>query len=203
VAARAGAAGRGGGVTPARRVVLTGAESTGKTTLAAELARAHRTMASPEYARLYLEARGGVLGEGDVEPIARGQLEAEDQAEAAAGERIVVFKDTDLLSTLVYARHYYGGCPAWIEAAARARRADLYLLLHPDVPWVADQARDRPQAREHIHAVFRQALQEIGAAHVDVRGSWDQRRATALDAVARLLAGRQPGPERSLPGGGE
>lgn len=170
-----------------RRVVLTGAESTGKTTLAGELARAHDTLAAPEYARLYLEAKGALLTEADVGPIARGQMAREDQAEAAA--RRVVFKDTDLLSTVVYARHYYGACPAWIEEAARSRLTDLYLLLHPDVPWVADGAqRDLPDARLEIHARFRQALQDSGAPFVDVKGGWDERRATAEAAVQALLA---------------
>jgi NadR type nicotinamide-nucleotide adenylyltransferase len=171
-----------------KRVVLTGAESTGKTLLAVELARAHHTTTSAEHARLYLETHGGPLTADDVEPIARGQIALEDQAEAAA--QTVVFKDTDLLSTVVYARHYYGACPAWIEQAARDRRADLYLLLHADVPWVADGAyRDLPGQRAEIHARFLQALQEIGARFVDVRGAWDERRRTAADAVAALLAG--------------
>ena len=45
--------------------------------------------------------------------------------------------DTDLVSTVVYSRHYYGDCPAWIEAAAVRRLADLYLLHDIDVPWTA------------------------------------------------------------------
>ena len=172
-----------------RRIVLVGGESTGKTALAGELARAHHTVASPEYARLYLEAKGAPLTAADVEPIARGQIEREDEAEASARE--VVFKDTDVLSTVVYARHYYGSCPAWIEDAARARLADLYLLLHPDVPWVADGAyRDLPQSRPEIHARFVETLAAFGASVVEVCGGWAERKAQAEDAVAALLARR-------------
>ena len=75
-----------------------------------------------------------------------------------AGTRVVV-KDTDLVSTVVYASHYYGSCPAWIERAARERLGDLYLLLHPDVPWVADGLqRDRPADRARLHQLFRERL---------------------------------------------
>jgi NadR type nicotinamide-nucleotide adenylyltransferase len=177
----------GGGAFGVRRVVLTGGESTGKTTLAGELARAFHTVASPEYARLYVEARRAPLTADDVEPIARGQIAREDEAEASA--RVVVFKDTDLVSTVVYARHYYGACPTWIEAAARARLADLYLLLHPDVPWVADgDARDLPHARSEIHARLREALAELGAAVVEISGGWEERKVMAAEAVAALLA---------------
>ena len=118
------------------RVVLTGSESTGKTTLARALATRYDTAFSPEFARDYLERKRAPLTVEDVEPIARGQRAAEDQALRAA--RRVLFLDTDLWSTVLYARHYYGSCPAWIEEAARSRRGDLYLLNHPDVPWVAD-----------------------------------------------------------------
>ena len=171
-----------------RRVVLTGAESTGKTTLAAELARARGAPVVPEHARRYLADKGAALTAADVEPIARGQMALEDEAEAPAPA--VLFKDTDLVSTVVYARHYYGACPAWIEEAARSRLAELYLLVHPDVPWVPDGAqRERPQARLQLHARFREALDDLGAHFVDVRGGWDERRAAAEAAVAALLAG--------------
>ena len=55
-----------------------------------------------------------------------------------------MFFDQDLLSTVVYARHYYGDCPPWIERLAVERLGDLYLLCPPDVPWSADRRRDRP-----------------------------------------------------------
>lgn len=171
-----------------RAVVVTGSECTGKTTLARELARSHGTIASPEYARLYLEAKGQPLTVHDVEPIARGQIAMED--DALAGARRLLVKDTDLLSTVVYSRHYYGGCPAWILDAARERKGDLYLLLHPDVPWVADGVyRDRPHAREEIHRLFRQALDEFRVAFVDIEGGFSERRTTAGAAVGQLLYG--------------
>ena len=171
------------------RVVLTGSECTGKTTLAAELARAYGAVAAPEYARLYLDAKGPPLTAADVEPIARGQMAVEDET-AAAAQR-VLFKDTDLVSTVVYARQYYGACPAWIEDAARQRLADLYLLLAPDVPWRADGARrDRPRSREEIHALFRDTLLAFGARLVEIGGSWAERRSRATEAVDALLRAR-------------
>ena len=111
---------------------------------------------------------------------------------AAAAARALVVRDTDLVSTAVYARHYYGACPAWIEQAARARRGDLYLLLRPDVPWVADGLlRDRPEARVEMHVLFRDALAAAGAVVVEIGGGWDARLADAIAAVRHLL-GRSP-----------
>jgi NadR type nicotinamide-nucleotide adenylyltransferase len=169
------------------RVVVTGSESTGKTTLARDLALRHDTAFSPEFAREYVERKHAPLTVQDVPPIARGQLAAEDQAERDA--RRVLFLDTDLWTTVLYARHYYGSCPAWIEETARRRRGDLYLLNHPDVPWVAEGLqRDRGGRREEMHALFVSGLRELGARVVDVCGPWPERWATATAAVDGLLA---------------
>ena len=172
-----------------KRVVVTGSECTGKTTLAGDLARHFRTVWVAEYAREYLVHKvattGLPLDESDIEPIARGQIAAEDRGAATAKGLLVL--DTDLVSTTVYARHYYGACPIWIEQAARDRRADLYLLCDIDVPWVADPARDRPHYREHIHALFAEALDALGAPYVTIRGSWAARLTAAIAAVATIL----------------
>ena len=168
------------------RVVLTGSESTGKTTLARTLAEGFGVPWVPEYAREYLERKGTLLTDEDVEPIARGQMAWEDEGRQAGGLLIL---DTDLVSTTVYARYYYGSCPLWIEEAARERRGHLYLLLHPDVPWIADGAqRDRPGARQELHELFRTALEAMSAPVVHVRGSWATRARTAKDAIFALLA---------------
>ena len=173
-----------------KRVTVTGSESTGKTTLASDLARVFGTVWVPEYARTYLDEKtartGRALDETDVEPIARGQIESEDRGVAMAEALIIL--DTDLVSTTVYARHYYGECPAWIEQAARDRRANLYLLCDIDVPWVADPARDLPHARAHMHSLFVSALEALGARYVTIRGSWSDRLAEAIAAVSTVVA---------------
>jgi len=170
-------------------VVLTGPECTGKTTLAETLAAAYAAPWSPEYAREYAEARGGALGATDVEPIARGQIAVEDAARAAAGGGLVVH-DTDLVSTVVYARHYYGGCPPWIVDAARARLAALYLLCAPDVDWADDTVRDSATTRDVLFAEFRATLESLGASVVEIGGGWGEREAAARRAVEALLQER-------------
>lgn len=177
------------------RVVVTGSECTGKTALATALAAHYHTACSEEAARAYAESVARELSAADVEPIARAQIGAEDAAAARATGGLLVL-DTDLVSTLAYARHYYGACPAWIEAAARERRGELYLLLHPDVPWTADGVRDRPRQRDELHALFVETLRAIGADVVEIRGEWDERRAAgrrAIDALLRKDVGQPPG----------
>src|SRR5690606_12547633 len=64
-----------------RRVVLIGAESTGKTTLATHLAAHYRTAWLPEYVRQFVEAKGASPVAEDVPAIARGHLAAARAAE--------------------------------------------------------------------------------------------------------------------------
>jgi NadR type nicotinamide-nucleotide adenylyltransferase len=168
-----------------RRVVVTGSECTGKTTLARELAAHFGTSWSPEYAREYAAGKGSPLTIADVDPIARGQMAGDDEAMRRA-TRLVVH-DTDLLSTVVYARHYYDACPQWVEHAARDRRADLYLLLRPDVPWVPDSPRDRGERRDEMHALFQTTLAEFRVPFREIGGCWAERRGRAQEAIDALL----------------
>jgi NadR type nicotinamide-nucleotide adenylyltransferase len=169
-----------------QRIVLIGPESTGKTTIAAALASHFRAPWVPETARLYAEEIGRELTAADVEVIAARTVDAHDAA-LALRPPLLVF-DTDLISTVVYARHYYGSCPAWIERAARERLSDLYLLCAPDLPWTADGVRDRPEQRDAQFGMFENALTEFGCTKVTVSGTGAARDDTARNATAALLA---------------
>lgn len=169
-----------------KRVCLTGSESTGKTTLAADLAAHFRTTWNPEYARDYLDAKPTPLDAADIEPIARGQIASEEQA-AREANRVLIL-DTDLTSTVVYAKHYYGFCPEWIERAAADRRADVYLLMDTDTLWVADPQRDRPRMRDHMQNLFRRELKIKNSSYVNICGMWSDRRERAVTVIDALLA---------------
>lgn len=165
-----------------RRVVVTGSECTGKTTLARDLAARGGALWVPEQSREFAAGLGRPLTYEDVGAIASAQIAAEDAivADAACRGDRVVFLDTDLISTVVYGRHYYGACPSWIEAEARVRLGDLYLLADIDVPWMPDGVRDRPEARQQVHDEFRATLAGFGARVCGVRGLGGDRMACAV-----------------------
>lgn len=172
------------------RVVLTGSESTGKTTLATQLARRYDAALVPEFVREFAEAKGGMIDFSDHGPIARGQMALED-AQLALG-RPVVIQDTDLLSTVVYCKHYFGRVPDWIIDEAAARAPDLYLLCEIDLPWIADGVRDRGHLREEMQALFRDAVMGSGALVAVIRGDEHERLERAVDAVDALLLAQSP-----------
>jgi nicotinamide riboside kinase len=163
------------------RVVITGSECTGKTTLSQSLAERVGALWIPEYARAYAESVARPLAEADVALIARGQIAIED-AHLVTTPSLVV-QDTDLISTVVYARHYYGACPEWIVDAAHNRLASLYLISDIDIPWVGDSVRDRPLERELVDSLFRKTLTDLGASVCLLSGLGANRLHNALKLI--------------------
>lgn len=170
------------------RIVVTGSESTGKTALAQSLAEHYGVLWVPEYARDYAERRSESLTVHDVEPIAAGQIAREDEVFGSSNGLVIL--DTDVVSTVVYAVHYYGSVSHWIMRAARERLADLYLLCDIDLPWVADQVRDAQHHRRHVHDAFVQRLTRLAATFHVISGttSPDER---LTCAVAHIEAWRR------------
>lgn len=168
-----------------KRVVLIGPECSGKTTLAAFLAARFDAPWTPEAARRFAETTTTPLSVHTVGPIAELSMALED--EALATSPALLIRDTDLVSTVVYSYHYYGVCEPWIEAEAMRRRADLYLLCAPDLPWTPDGIRDRPDAREALHAVFAERLAMMRATVVPISGMGSARSAAAEQALRTLL----------------
>jgi HTH-type transcriptional regulator, transcriptional repressor of NAD biosynthesis genes len=168
----------------ARRVSVFGPESTGKSTLAAVLAKMFDTIHVPEFARAYLESRGGVLARGDMEVIGAGQLAVED---AAAGDanRILVC-DTDPLATVVWCEVLYGEAPAWLRERAFARRYALTLLCDVDLAWENDLVRYLPHDRAGFFARCEAALRAADRPYVIVRGLGEARTQAAIAAVKEL-----------------
>ena len=169
-----------------QRISLTGPESAGKSTLAAQLAAHYGTTFVPEYARQYLEANGASYTLTDLEAIARGQLAAEDAAAQATG---LLFCDTDLLVLKIWAENAFGTCPAWILAELASPRYALTLLLAPDLPWAPDPLREHPDPaqRWHFYALYRAELVARGWPFTEINGPPAERLRQALAAVEAYL----------------
>jgi NadR type nicotinamide-nucleotide adenylyltransferase len=195
------------------RVVALGAESTGTTTLAADLAEhwqarggAHRlTRWVPEYGRDYsiekfAQARAAaqlagrtppaltelVWESAEFEHVARTQLAREDLAAAAGGPILIC--DTDAFATTVWHERYVGGTNEVVQAIADRRAHPLYLLTHhADVPYEQDGLRDGEHLREWMTARFIQRLDATGRRSLILRGSRAARLSNAVVAIEAAL----------------
>jgi NadR type nicotinamide-nucleotide adenylyltransferase len=172
------------------KIVLFGPESTGKTTLARTLASHYQTEWVPEFAREYLQKKWDQTGEictpEDLPPIAAGQMLMENKLTGSANRLLIC--DTDLLVTKVYSEAYFEGfCDPAIEKYALENTYDLYLLTGIDVPWTADDLRDKPTEREEMFALFQAALERYSRRFVILNGSPEERLKKAIDYIDKLL----------------
>jgi NadR type nicotinamide-nucleotide adenylyltransferase len=179
----------------AKRVCVVGPESTGKSTLARDLATHFGTAFVPEYARALLEPRAqpneiAPVALPDMMEIARGQM-ASEEALARNAERVLV-SDTDALTTLLWSDLLFNTHDPALEELAARHAHDLYLLTSPDAPYVQDAVRYAPKDRA---AFFDRMRAELGARkrrYVVLEGDWQARRARAIAAVEELVGTRAP-----------
>ncbi|RED50629.1 AAA family ATPase [Seonamhaeicola aphaedonensis] len=172
------------------KVVLFGPESTGKTTLSRQLARHYNSVWVPEYAREYLQNKWNnqrkTCEPNDLLPIAEGQIRLEN--ELAQKTDTVLICDTDLLETKVYSEAYYvGSCDPILEKYAIENTYDLYFLTYIDVPWEADDLRDKPTEREIMFEAFHNELMKQKRPFVLLKGNKKERLQEAVRHIDELL----------------
>ncbi|GAB1858240.1 hypothetical protein MHTCC0001_30770 [Flavobacteriaceae bacterium MHTCC 0001] len=172
------------------KVVLFGPESTGKTTLSHQLAEHYNTIWVPEYAREYLQNKWDneqkACEPQDLLPIAKGQMSLEN--ELAQKTDTILICDTDLLETKVYSEAYYvGKCDPILEKYALQNSYDLYFLTYIDIPWEADDLRDKPNEREHMFKAFQNELIQQKKPYVLLKGSKEERFKAAVFYIDELL----------------
>ncbi len=164
------------------RIAILGAESSGKSTLAAALATHYGTLWVPEYLREFVETMERVPLESDQYEIARIQMEREDAAAANASR--FLFCDTTPLMTALYSRWYWGRVDAQLALLERRHDYAFTIVTAPDSPWEADGLQRESEAvRQRVHEQVLQMLAEHGIPYLLVTGDLPQRMLQA----ARLL----------------
>lgn len=168
-----------------RRIIVTGAESTGTTTLALSLAEALNCPYVPEYGREYTEKRASV----DTSPwrseelveIARVQNELENEAALRSTNRWIV-ADTDAMTTALWHERYFGHRSDEVDAIARAQvRPNVYILTGDDIPFEADRIREGGEARHALQNKLRAEIVKTNVPFLEVTGTPDARLTTVLE----------------------
>lgn len=177
------------------KIALFGPESTGKTTLAKQLAEQFKTAWVPEFARDYLQEKWDkteqICDVDDMLPIAYGQTKLENDALSTANK--FLFCDTNLLVTKVFSEVYYNFCNPKLDKAAIEHEYDLFFLTDIDVPWEKDDLRDKAEGRESVFAVFKRTLIDNNKPFITLSGDKDLRLCKAITIVNDLVKAKEMG----------
>jgi HTH-type transcriptional repressor of NAD biosynthesis genes len=130
----------------AKKIVVVGAESTGKSTLSSRLASEFGTVSVPEYARTLIEAKKGVIEASDILTIAKGQMAMESILTETCNK--LIFSDTELITTKVWSQVLFGSYPKELDALIARQHYDIYLLTDPNTQWEKDIVRYHPDQEQ-------------------------------------------------------
>lgn len=150
-------------------VVITGAESTGKSILAEGLSRYFGAPYIPEFAREYVEKLGRHYTYDDVERIARMQVQQFNKY--LNGGHPVVFADTWLIITKIWFEEVYRKLPFWLDNEIRSAEIDLFLVCDTDLPWVPDRVRENGgEKRIYLQKRYIETIKEYGFSYETISG---------------------------------
>jgi len=172
------------------RIVLTGPECTGKSTLAAELATHYNTVYIPEYAREYISGLSRPYTLNDVQHIAEIQIRQKEEFSALDSVRAsgILFMDTYLIITKVWFELVYHQCPGWITSELARNDIDLYLLCNTDIPWVPDPVRENGGSkREYLLKLYKKELINYACNYRIVYGTGMARLQNAISHVEHFI----------------
>lgn len=167
----------------AHTICLHGPESTGKSTLAPQLARYFNTLYVPEYGRTYCEQHGVDLAMEDLLAIGQTHVAMTRSLLRQCNKRLIL--DTDPVMTAAWARMLFGRQDPWFEHFGET--ADLYLLLDIDIPWVDDGTRffGDEGRRQRFFDLSREELERRGLPYVIIGGLPEERFARSIDAITQ------------------
>jgi nicotinamide riboside kinase len=171
------------------KIALLGAESTGKTQLAAALALHFGSQGKPvavahEVLREWCEREARTPRPEEQMAIAREQ---EKRVDTAAQSAQIVIADTTALMVAIYSAMLFEDGALYQFALERQRRYDFTLVTGLDLPWVPDGLqRDGPHVREPVDALVRESLAKAGVEFRVVYGRGSERLDSALAALDSL-----------------
>jgi nicotinamide riboside kinase len=183
-------------------VAVLGAESTGKTTLAHQLAQSlsaqgHDAVVVHETLREFCEVQGRTPRVDEQLGIA---LAHSQRISRAASEHQVVIADTTALMTAVYSDFIFGDLSLYEEALVLHRVASVTLLMALDLPWVPDgHQRDGPHVQGPVDDRIRSVLIRSGVSFSVIGGQGATRLVQAIQVVGHALGaadrvGESPSP---------
>lgn len=170
------------------KIVLTGPECVGKSTLTKQLAYVYKGTYIKEFARNYVEGLKAPYQYNDVVKIARQQLNEYDNLD---NQDRFCFFDTYFIVTKVWFKQVYNKLPHWFEDEFTQRPVDFYLLLKNDISWIPDGVRENKNKRSFLFDQYKSELDNYGFAYKIIEGNGEQRLKNAVNAINEWIENRK------------
>ena len=160
------------------KIIVTGPESSGKTTLCKALSTHFEIPFTEEYAREYLNNLESDYTQSHLLEIAKGQLLSEHNAQIL---------DTDLITIKIWSEYKYGNCNQWIIEQIEKQKTEkrFYLLCKADIPWEGDPQRENPNDRVELFEIYKQELDNLGHNYFIVEG--ENRIESSISEISSLI----------------
>ena len=161
------------------KIIVTGPESSGKTTLCKELSKHFKIRFTKEFAREYLTHLDKVYTQNDLSEIAKGQL---------ASEHNFQLLDTDLITIKIWSKYKYGNCEKWILDTIEKQKTEkrFYFLCKPDIPWESDPLRENPTNKNELFELYKNELEDLEYNYLIVKG--ENRVETSILKISNLIS---------------
>ena len=136
------------------KIIITGPESSGKTTLCQQLSNHFNIPFTQEFARLYIDSLDRDYIINDLLSIAKQQLKSEFKSQLL---------DTDLITIKIWSEYKYGRCDKWILDEIEKQKSEkrFYILCSPDIPWQTDNQRENPNDRKKLFEIYKKELEDL------------------------------------------
>lgn len=171
------------------KIAITGPESTGKTTLAKDLAKEFNTIWIPEFAREYLLQRNGKYHLEDIEIIAKEQEKTWKKAQNSD----LAFFDTEFTVFKIWSEIKFGKVSPYIIESLANQDFDHYFICDPKgVEWEEDPLREHPERREEFFHLYLRVMNSNKRSYTVLSGTWEERLEIATDKVNHLLKSSRP-----------
>ena len=163
------------------KIIVTGPESSGKTTLCKALSKYYNLPFTKEFAREYLTDLGKNYLQEDLLKIATGQLENE---QIIINNQQISLHDTDLITLKIWSDYKYGNCNNWILEQIEKQKVEnrFYLLCKPDLKWDYDPLRENPTNRNELLEIYKQELENLGHKFLIIKG--EDRNEQAIESLS-------------------
>ena len=160
------------GIKESRNIVVTGPESSGKTTLFEQLKTLSGFNFISEYSRTYIDKINRPYHYNDILEIAKFYVK---EVESVSQNKLSVISDTDLLTLQIWCEYKYKKCHPFIIENIKINPPDLYLICSPNIPWDFDPQRENPHDRIELYNIHLDKIKEMGIDFESIEGDLSKR----------------------------